>query len=93
MEVGDMDLLDLIQGDELSLGRNSQLLIGRDVYRGNGFAVGLKTKQRDTIMTACVSIKIMLESYVYRLGMLLFDSKPVFKSFRKKSILGDVRVE
>ncbi len=25
--------------------------------------------------------------------MLLFDSEPVFKSIRKKSILGDVRVE
>ncbi len=70
-----------------------QLLIGRDVYSGYGFAVGLKNKQTDTIMTACVSIKVILESYEHRLGMLLFDSEPVFKSIQKKSILGDVRVK
>ncbi len=63
------------------------------MYSGYGFAVGLKNKQTDTIMTACVSIKIMLESYGNRLGMLLVDSEPAFKSLRKKSILGDVRVE
>ncbi len=40
-----------------------------------------------------MSIKIMLESYGHRLGMLLFDSEPVFNSIQKKSILGDVRVE
>ncbi len=93
MAVGDMICLDLIQGEELSLGGNIQLLIGRDVY-GYGFVVGMKNKQTDTIMTACVSIKIMLESYGHQLGMLLFDSEPVFKSIqKKKSILGDVRVE
>jgi hypothetical protein len=70
-----------------------QLKTGRDVYSGYGSAVGLKNKQTDTIMNACVSIKIMLESYGHRLGMLLFDSEPVFKSIRQKSILGDVRVE
>ncbi len=91
--VGDMVCLDPIQGDKLSLGGNMQLLIGRDVLSGYGFAVGLKNKQTDTIMTACVSIKIMLESYGQRLGMLLFDSEPVFKSMQKKSILGDVRVK
>ncbi len=32
MAVGDMVCLDLIQGDELSLGGNMQLLIGRDVF-------------------------------------------------------------
>jgi hypothetical protein len=59
--------LDLILGAELSLGGNMQLLIRRDVYSGYGFAVGMKNKQTDTI---CVSIKIMLESYEHRLGML-----------------------
>jgi hypothetical protein len=49
--VGDMVCLDLIQGDEIALGGNTQLLIGRDVYSGYGFAVGLKNKQTDTIMT------------------------------------------
>ncbi len=91
--VGDMVCLDLIQGDEISLGGNTQLLIGRDVFSGYGFAVGLKNKQTETIMTACLSIKIMLESYGQRLGMLLFDSEPAFKFIRKKSIFGDVRVE
>ncbi len=62
MAVGDMVCLDLIQGEELSLGGNMQLLIGRDVYSGYGFPVGMKNKQTDTIMTACVSIKIMLDS-------------------------------
>ncbi len=58
--VGDMVCLDLIQGDEMSLGGNT---IGRDVYSGYGFAVGLKNKQTDTIMTACVSVNwILLES-------------------------------
>jgi hypothetical protein len=80
MAKGDMVCLDLIQGEKLSLGGNMQLLIGRDVYSGYGFAVGLKNKQTDTIMTACVSIKVILESYEHRLGMLLFDSEPVFKS-------------
>jgi hypothetical protein len=55
--------------------------------------VSRKNKQTNTIMNACVSIKIMLESYGHRFGMLLFDSEPVFKSIQKKSILGDVRVE
>ena len=75
MAVGDMVCLDLIQGDELSLGGNMQLLIGRDVYSGYGFAVGMKNKQTNTIMNACVSIKIMLESYGHRLGMLLYGVK------------------
>jgi hypothetical protein len=35
----------------------------------------------------------VLESYGHRLGMFLFESKHVFESIRKKSILGDVRVE
>jgi hypothetical protein len=87
MTVGNMVCLDLIQGEELSLGRNMELLIGRDVYSGCGFAVDLKNKQTNTIMTACVSIKIMLESYGHRLGMLLFETEPVFKSIQKKSIL------
>jgi hypothetical protein len=68
------------------------MLIG-SIYSEYGFAVGLKNKQTYTIMTACVNIKIMLESYGHRLGMLLFDSEPVFKFIQKKSILGDVRVE
>jgi hypothetical protein len=73
MAVGDMVCFDLIQGDELSLEGKMQLLIGRDLFSGYGFAVGLNNKQTDTIMTACVSIKIILESYGHRLGMLLFD--------------------
>ncbi len=35
----------------------------------------MKNKQTDTIMTAYVSIKIMLDSYGHRLGMLLFDNE------------------
>ena len=44
MAVGGMVCLDLIQGEELSLGGSMQLLIGRDVYSGYGFAVGMKNK-------------------------------------------------
>ncbi len=36
-EVGDVVCLDLIQGDEISLGGNTQLLIGRGVLGGYGF--------------------------------------------------------
>jgi hypothetical protein len=46
MAVGDMVCLDLIQSDALSLGWNLQLLIGRDVYSGYGFAFSFKNKQR-----------------------------------------------
>ncbi len=35
-----------IQSDTLSLGRNSRLLIGRDVWRGYDFAVDVRGNKR-----------------------------------------------